>query len=808
MSYRHYFSRWRLFRVFLIFVVVLSLLVSWIYLKSRPSYTLYNILATHEIAESSRFIRNTPENKYVLFKQLQGAGFNNQAQEILLFHHLALLTGRVYAYQPIIWRPRGSDATVPLTAFMPGITRNSISAAVFDEACSPQDTKHISLRVDHGALWDSAKQQLGGPDKCIVVDNWILNWECVSPYILPLDLLNMRSFLASPALHNLWPGFQKYLSHNFHWSDPIQAIAARTYQKLNLRGLSSVDGEPYIALHLRRGDFESHCETLASRQTGFTTWATLPSLHLSVFPPALDQNNHTSVVTHCYPSLPRIVAAIDAQVRSKPHLRTLHVLHDGAWDHPLVYAQHYRLAAILTSTAHAEAAGWVGGPMKRVTHSGQVPVHWGEADWAVAVDVELARRAEVFVGNGYSSLSTQVLALRLGADGGQLGNRLPTMKFDPRLGEIGAVGANSRRIVEVFDRIIGEPDVFDGNTTDLSEQDGGQLPKLRPSWVQQQKRFAYLLWTSGEAAGQFQLYTQELTGFICKAIQSDSSQSAFQEVMGELGNYVKDSGNPSKIASALANFNSQFSIFQQLEPPINSVVEDVHDIRQRLCNFSGIWSRFTSDSAKIHLDLEELTKPLSDTDHTTHAFPAPLSQTLRIKAVLRSTKDLLDKLAVQFAEYVAQVEHSGVAADLSATLAAEIVGIYESFRQISFAKLDSAWQGRWDALILSYFGLLENISKINLTGSQYLAGALNLLFFESVAGALTYHYELDFDDPRGDQLQKMFERLLSGFATLKTEVSVFSKEFSEVATKERNACRARLQELRKKATQVQDKITG
>jgi hypothetical protein len=47
-----------------------------------------------------------------------------------------------------------------------------------------------------------------------------------------------------------------------------------------------------------------------------------------------------------------------------------------------------------------------------------LPIKLGEADFAVAVDVELARNAEVFIGNGFSSLSSQVLALRLGADDG------------------------------------------------------------------------------------------------------------------------------------------------------------------------------------------------------------------------------------------------------------------------------------------------------------------------------------------------------------------------------------------------------
>lgn len=119
---------------------------------------------------------------------------------------------------------------------------------------------------------------------------------------------------------------------------------------------------------------------------------------------------------HCYPDISRVVDIIETYARARPHLRALYVLHDGAWDHPLVYYQQYQLEAALKSKGQT----WPGGLIKRITHSGLLPVHWGEADWAVAVDVELARNAEVFIGNGFSSLSTQVLALRLGADGGKV----------------------------------------------------------------------------------------------------------------------------------------------------------------------------------------------------------------------------------------------------------------------------------------------------------------------------------------------------------------------------------------------------
>ncbi|KAF9462281.1 hypothetical protein BDZ94DRAFT_1219994 [Collybia nuda] len=398
------YTRWRLLRPLLAFVLSVSLLISYIYLKSRPSYELYKSLSEYELEQSRKLVRNSRQNKYVLFKQLQGAGFNNQAQEILLFHHLALLTSRVYVYQPLIWRPRGENSMVPLSAFLEGVTRESVSAAVFDEACPPEDIKHVQVHVNNGARWEYVKKILNGPEKCIIVDQWILTWD----------------YLASQAIHDIWPSFKNYLSNHFHWSKSIQAIADRASSALNLRPhATSSFGDPYIALHLRRGDFENHCHGLADDRIGFTTWATLPTLQSSILAPALDSTNGTSIFEHCYPTLERIISAIDTYARAKPHLRTIHILHDGAWDHPLVYVQHFKLESALKDAVRARTAGWINGPMRRVTHSGKVPVKWGEADWAVTVDVELARRAEVFIGNGFSSLSTQVVALRLGADGGR-----------------------------------------------------------------------------------------------------------------------------------------------------------------------------------------------------------------------------------------------------------------------------------------------------------------------------------------------------------------------------------------------------
>ncbi|TFK74056.1 hypothetical protein BDN72DRAFT_834066 [Pluteus cervinus] len=393
-------GRWA--RPLIAFIAASSLLAGYVYLSVRPSYTLYKSLERLDPEHSHSVIK--PSQKYVRFKQLQGAGFNNQAQEILLFHHLALSSGRTYAYQPLIWRPRGEHATVPLSAFLGGVTRNSISSAVFDEICPESEVKHVKLWDTYETLWTKTINALRGPERCIVVDDWIMYW----------------GFLASDALHDIWPGFKDYLREHFQWSRFITEIADRAQSQLHLRShTSQSEGEPYTALHLRRGDFEEHCHVLAKEHTGFTTWATLPELRSRVAHPPLDTENATSVVEHCYPSLRRILSVIDEHAKAHPHIRALHMLHDGAWDHPTVYIQVQKLAVALMDASRALAAGWTNGPMKIITHSGMLPVRLGEADWAVTVDVEIARRADFFVGNGFSSLSTQIIALRLGADNGR-----------------------------------------------------------------------------------------------------------------------------------------------------------------------------------------------------------------------------------------------------------------------------------------------------------------------------------------------------------------------------------------------------
>ncbi|KAF9522659.1 hypothetical protein CPB83DRAFT_864130 [Crepidotus variabilis] len=385
----------KLFRICLgsAIITLTGLVFFW---SRRPSRNMMYDLHFNSEAEQSAEVALTTGNRYVKFKQLNGIGFNNQAQEVLLYHHLALESNRIYVYQPLSWLPRNNEQ-VPLSAFLAGPTAGSINEAHFHKVCSWRDVVHIKLATNSRSQWNHAKQVLRGGERCIVVDDWIMTWD----------------FLASPDFSNIWGSFQEYLKKHFEWSLPIKYIADRTQRKLGL--LPARGGEPYMALHLRRGDFEGHCPGLARKQLGFTTWASLPILLPSILGPPFNRTDPVSVVQHCYPSLDRIFEAITVQARRNPHIHRLHILHDAMDER-----QYNDLVTKLKDPAQTARAGWTGGPMQAITQSSDIPIQKCERDWEVCLDEEIGRRAAVFIGNGYSSLSSQIIALRLGADRGNV----------------------------------------------------------------------------------------------------------------------------------------------------------------------------------------------------------------------------------------------------------------------------------------------------------------------------------------------------------------------------------------------------
>lgn len=72
--------RWRLLRPLLLSLILVSVVISYIFLKSRPDSELYRKFFRQEVENSRSSTRVDGDRKYVLFRQLQGAGFNNQVK--------------------------------------------------------------------------------------------------------------------------------------------------------------------------------------------------------------------------------------------------------------------------------------------------------------------------------------------------------------------------------------------------------------------------------------------------------------------------------------------------------------------------------------------------------------------------------------------------------------------------------------------------------------------------------------------------------------------------------------------------------
>ena len=70
---------YRVLRPLLIFFFCLFYSLYYIYYAYRPPTDLYTQVFNSEVELSKNHIHNERGNKYVKFKQLRGAGFNNQA---------------------------------------------------------------------------------------------------------------------------------------------------------------------------------------------------------------------------------------------------------------------------------------------------------------------------------------------------------------------------------------------------------------------------------------------------------------------------------------------------------------------------------------------------------------------------------------------------------------------------------------------------------------------------------------------------------------------------------------------------------
>jgi hypothetical protein len=202
---------------------------------------------------------------------------------------------------------------------------------------------------------------------------------------------------------------------NFEWSPLIASIYANNRHlfeptsgrgALSWLGGASVDQKAMIpgllVLHIRRGDFEEHCRNLATWNSDFNGFNSFPELPDHFTPPPWHDWEDTTdehyawYMPHCFPNIEQIVDKVQEirKTQSAAGLRNVFIMTNGA-----------REWVAELKDALKKAAPW-----EKIASSRDIQLTWEQKFVAQAADMLIGQKAQVFVGNGVSTLVLRILS--------------------------------------------------------------------------------------------------------------------------------------------------------------------------------------------------------------------------------------------------------------------------------------------------------------------------------------------------------------------------------------------------------------
>ncbi|KAM5539903.1 hypothetical protein V8D89_006406 [Ganoderma adspersum] len=361
---------------------------------------------------------------------VHGSGWGNAMQEHLLNAYLAHESGRAFVYNNYTWNRDGSDYTdynghlipsrIPIAALLQGptaggswpsddLTPRAVVKEYWDKVC-PEPHAIVS-----DELLDPAK---GDADE--VLRTWVEKLKtlprCVE--ITGTQIWNIWIF-GSKRVLAIWDSLKKSpVITGFRWSQLIEDGFVKNRQYFMhtswLRDFFTSPAYPYdvipglLVLHIRRGDFEEHCMHFArwgSQWNGFNQFPELPDQFVP--PPGSGNGQFTEegrdiYLRHCFPDIDQIVARV-AEVRATPAgrgLKDVYIMTNGKqlWVEDL-------------TKELATLGGW-----DKIASSKDLQLSWDQQFVAQSIDMLIGQRAQVIIGNGFSSLTSNIVMLRMAKD--------------------------------------------------------------------------------------------------------------------------------------------------------------------------------------------------------------------------------------------------------------------------------------------------------------------------------------------------------------------------------------------------------
>ncbi|WOO86038.1 uncharacterized protein LOC62_07G009524 [Vanrija pseudolonga] len=422
------------FRLLLLFLLVCLVLVAHPSPPLPPSYAVeYRVERTLPQHDYRLPFPEGRYGRYVKFDVPKGTGFNHQLQRVFLQHHVAFSANRSLAFEPYVeadtlvpvllnkwpWR----NARIPLSAYIASVISGferhyraprAVTSSFYDSVCPRSRQRVITLKTeanpngqftlpaDGKARLHDLENMLADSVNCIRIKGEVFDDEFFDS-TASVDIVDalakspvMAHFTFSPRVLNILNRMMPAIAPHSASYD-VERIA-------HSRNKAIMPTNPWkhiLALHLRRGDgWEAACEEKAARSAPFVSWNKLPKLpgNENVPPPA-DMVEDTRLGLYrakCLPDVKAIIARARRMRKNHPLLRSIYLLTDAPDDWT------------------EEVRRWLASDAWDKVFVGRTDVYPNFQDREVgpAVDMEVARRAGVFVGNGFSTTTANIVLLR------------------------------------------------------------------------------------------------------------------------------------------------------------------------------------------------------------------------------------------------------------------------------------------------------------------------------------------------------------------------------------------------------------
>lgn len=384
-----------------------------------------------------------------------------------MYSYLAYITNRSYVFDDYTWSHFPLPYTiydfalrptrVPLNAFISGplsggplpppsrSAPRAVHSKFWDKIC-PREKRHVISSTDVPAnVWGLRRIE------------W---WRNEIAKFEDLDCLQIDthqepmfsfSFFGGYELLDVWPSLsQTPIVTSFEWSPLVSSAVDRNFVALSdshehlstpqanqepaplqsasstASALTAVPTHPsLVALHIRRGDYNRHCTRLAQWGLyfhGFNSFEGLPDPWIPFTGSLPSDEAEEYYRKRCLPTQDEIVERLHS-VRAEYDLFITGQSPETNTTQPAITEKAsppptHRLRRVFVLSNAWPA--WLNGLKQKLIKDGWDDVVFGgdlildkeQRGVDVAVDMSIAERAEVFVGNGFSSLSGNIIMLR------------------------------------------------------------------------------------------------------------------------------------------------------------------------------------------------------------------------------------------------------------------------------------------------------------------------------------------------------------------------------------------------------------